>query len=114
MCPQAFTHTAQYDAAISDYFRKEYSKGVSQLPLRYGMNPHQSPAQLYTTRSKLPLTGEPWLGWPRGSSGIDGNGGVVHVFEKTERLSCTLFQGMASCVFTAALFLSGTNFAVKS
>uniref|UniRef100_A0A803WDC3 Bifunctional purine biosynthesis protein ATIC n=1 Tax=Ficedula albicollis TaxID=59894 RepID=A0A803WDC3_FICAL len=54
---KAFTHTAQYDAAISDYFRKEYSKGVSQLPLRYGMNPHQSPAQLYTTRPKLPLTG---------------------------------------------------------
>ncbi|XP_029815453.1 bifunctional purine biosynthesis protein PURH, partial [Manacus vitellinus] len=53
---KAFTHTAQYDAAISDYFRKEYSKGVSQLPLRYGMNPHQSPAQLYTTRAKLPLT----------------------------------------------------------
>ncbi|KFV17224.1 Bifunctional purine biosynthesis protein PURH, partial [Tauraco erythrolophus] len=53
---KAFTHTAQYDAAISDYFRKEYSKGVSQLPLRYGMNPHQSPAQLSTTRSKLPLT----------------------------------------------------------
>uniref|UniRef100_A0A8C9FX92 Bifunctional purine biosynthesis protein ATIC n=1 Tax=Pavo cristatus TaxID=9049 RepID=A0A8C9FX92_PAVCR len=55
---KAFTHTAQYDAAISDYFRKEYSKGVSQLPLRYGMNPHQSPAQLYTMRPKLPLTGE--------------------------------------------------------
>ncbi|KFZ51189.1 Bifunctional purine biosynthesis protein PURH, partial [Podiceps cristatus] len=53
---KAFTHTAQYDAAISDYFRKEYSKGVSQLPLRYGMNPHQSPAQLYTMRSRLPLT----------------------------------------------------------
>uniref|UniRef100_A0A8D2NY75 Bifunctional purine biosynthesis protein ATIC n=1 Tax=Zosterops lateralis melanops TaxID=1220523 RepID=A0A8D2NY75_ZOSLA len=53
---KAFTHTAQYDAAISDYFRKEYSKGASQLPLRYGMNPHQSPAQLYTTRPKLPLT----------------------------------------------------------
>uniref|UniRef100_A0A8B9SND5 Bifunctional purine biosynthesis protein ATIC n=1 Tax=Anas platyrhynchos TaxID=8839 RepID=A0A8B9SND5_ANAPL len=53
---KAFTHTAQYDTAISDYFRKEYSKGVSQLPLRYGMNPHQSPAQLYTMRPKLPLT----------------------------------------------------------
>ncbi|XP_050843562.1 bifunctional purine biosynthesis protein ATIC isoform X2 [Serinus canaria] len=53
---KAFTHTAQYDAAISDYFRKEYSKGVSQLPLRYGMNPHQSPAQLYTTSPRLPLT----------------------------------------------------------
>ncbi|XP_061463696.1 bifunctional purine biosynthesis protein ATIC isoform X1 [Rhineura floridana] len=53
---KAFTHTAQYDLAISDYFRKEYSKGVSQLPLRYGMNPHQTPAQLYTLRPKLPLS----------------------------------------------------------
>ncbi|XP_053141431.1 bifunctional purine biosynthesis protein ATIC [Hemicordylus capensis] len=53
---KAFTHTAQYDMAISDYFRKEYSKGVSQLPLRYGMNPHQTPAQLYTLRPKLPLS----------------------------------------------------------
>ncbi|XP_030065812.1 bifunctional purine biosynthesis protein ATIC [Microcaecilia unicolor] len=53
---KAFTHTAQYDDAISDYFRKQYSKGVSQLPLRYGMNPHQVPAQLYTLRPKLPLT----------------------------------------------------------
>ncbi|XP_058042037.1 bifunctional purine biosynthesis protein ATIC [Ahaetulla prasina] len=53
---KAFTHTSQYDAAISDYFRKEYSKGVSQLPLRYGMNPHQTPAQLYTSRPQLPLS----------------------------------------------------------
>ncbi|KAJ6665323.1 hypothetical protein lerEdw1_004372 [Lerista edwardsae] len=53
---KAFTLTAQYDMAISDYFRKEYSKGVSQLPLRYGMNPHQTPAQLYTLRPKLPLS----------------------------------------------------------
>lgn len=53
---KAFTHTAQYDEAISDYFRREYSRGVSQLPLRYGMNPHQAPAQLYTTRPALPLT----------------------------------------------------------
>uniref|UniRef100_A0A4W6CNF5 Bifunctional purine biosynthesis protein ATIC n=1 Tax=Lates calcarifer TaxID=8187 RepID=A0A4W6CNF5_LATCA len=45
---KAFTHTAQYDEAISDYFRRQYSRGVSQLPLRYGMNPHQAPAQLYT------------------------------------------------------------------
>ncbi|KAL1282800.1 hypothetical protein QQF64_001603 [Cirrhinus molitorella] len=53
---KAFTHTAQYDEAISDYFRREYSRGVSQLPLRYGMNPHQAPAQLYTLRPALPLT----------------------------------------------------------
>uniref|UniRef100_A0A8C8GAN7 Bifunctional purine biosynthesis protein ATIC n=1 Tax=Oncorhynchus tshawytscha TaxID=74940 RepID=A0A8C8GAN7_ONCTS len=48
---KAFTHTAQYDEAIADYFRGQYSRGVSQLPLRYGMNPHQAPAQLYTLPS---------------------------------------------------------------
>lgn len=54
---QAFNHTAEYDAAISNYFRREYSSGVSQLPLRYGMNPHQKPAQIYTTLPQLPLRG---------------------------------------------------------
>ncbi|KAM5126968.1 bifunctional purine biosynthesis protein ATIC-like [Callospermophilus lateralis] len=54
---KAFTHTAQYDEAISDCFRKQYSKGVSQMPLRYGMNPHQTPAQLYTLKPRLPITG---------------------------------------------------------
>ncbi|CAJ0917098.1 unnamed protein product [Ranitomeya imitator] len=53
---KAFTHTAQYDDAISDYFRKQYSKGVSQLPLRYGINPHQVPAQIFTRGPRLPLT----------------------------------------------------------
>ncbi|XP_015520302.2 bifunctional purine biosynthesis protein ATIC [Neodiprion lecontei] len=53
---KAFTHTAEYDNTISDYFRKEYSAGKSQLTLRYGMNPHQKPAQLFTTLEKLPLT----------------------------------------------------------
>ncbi len=54
---KAFTHTTDYDSAISDYFRKQYSSGVSQLTLRYGMNPHQKPAQLYTTLAELPLKG---------------------------------------------------------
>ncbi|KAG5883480.1 hypothetical protein JTB14_038354 [Gonioctena quinquepunctata] len=53
---KAFTHTSQYDLAISDYFRKQFSRDVSQLTLRYGMNPHQKPAQLYTVLEKLPLT----------------------------------------------------------
>ncbi|XP_043288985.1 bifunctional purine biosynthesis protein ATIC [Venturia canescens] len=53
---KAFTHTAEYDNAISDYFRKQYSGGVSQLTLRYGMNPHQKPAQIFTTLEKLPIT----------------------------------------------------------
>ncbi|XP_073815203.1 bifunctional purine biosynthesis protein ATIC [Musca autumnalis] len=52
---KAFTHTATYDDAISDYFRKQYSSGVSQLNLRYGMNPHQKPAQIFTQLEKLPL-----------------------------------------------------------
>lgn len=52
---KAFTHTSEYDLAISDYFRKQYSAGASQMTLRYGMNPHQKPAQLYTTLEKLPL-----------------------------------------------------------
>uniref|UniRef100_A0A1I8M3Z4 Bifunctional purine biosynthesis protein ATIC n=1 Tax=Musca domestica TaxID=7370 RepID=A0A1I8M3Z4_MUSDO len=52
---KAFTHTATYDDAISDYFRKQYSSGVAQLNLRYGMNPHQKPAQIFTQLEKLPL-----------------------------------------------------------
>lgn len=53
---KAFNHTAQYDGAISDYFRTAYGSGMSQLSLRYGMNPHQKPAQIYTMEGKLPLT----------------------------------------------------------
>lgn len=52
---KAFTHTAQYDSVISDYFRKSFSSNVSQINLRYGMNPHQKPAQIYTTIGELPL-----------------------------------------------------------
>jgi len=52
---KAFTHTMEYDTAISDYMRQTYSASQSQLALRYGMNPHQKPAQLYTTLEKLPL-----------------------------------------------------------
>ncbi|XP_067012086.2 bifunctional purine biosynthesis protein ATIC [Anabrus simplex] len=52
---KAFTHTSEYDLAISDYFRKQYSAGKSQLTLRYGMNPHQKPAQIFTTLSELPI-----------------------------------------------------------
>lgn len=53
---KAFTHTAEYDNAISNYFRKEFSAGDSQLTLRYGMNPHQKPAQIFTTLENLPIT----------------------------------------------------------
>ncbi|GME94400.1 hypothetical protein B5S28_g4751 [[Candida] boidinii] len=59
---KAFEHTADYDTAISDFFRKKYSEGISQLPLRYGANPHQKPAQAFVTEGELPfkvLSGSP-------------------------------------------------------
>ncbi|AET40481.1 bifunctional phosphoribosylaminoimidazolecarboxamide formyltransferase/IMP cyclohydrolase ADE17 Ecym_6085 [Eremothecium cymbalariae DBVPG len=60
---KAFEHTADYDAAISDFFRKQYSEGTSQLPLRYGANPHQKPAQAFAAQQEeLPfkvLSGSP-------------------------------------------------------
>lgn len=54
---KAFVHTAEYDDAISKYFRLQYAVDKSVIPLRYGMNPHQKPALLYTTSEQLPLTG---------------------------------------------------------
>ncbi|KAK6204960.1 cytidine deaminase-like protein [Scheffersomyces amazonensis] len=59
---KAFEHTADYDVAISDFFRKQYSENVSQLPLRYGANPHQKPAQAFVSQGELPfkvLAGSP-------------------------------------------------------
>lgn len=52
---KAFEHTAEYDATIADFFRKQYSEDISQLPLRYGANPHQKPAQAFVTKGKLPF-----------------------------------------------------------
>ena len=58
---QAFNHTSEYDTAIADYFRRQYCANVSQMALRYGMNPHQAPAQIYTNLPHLPLKGKYWL-----------------------------------------------------
>ena len=52
---KAFEHTAAYDVAISDFFRKQYLENISQLPLRYGANPHQKPAQAFVSSSVLPF-----------------------------------------------------------
>lgn len=59
---KAFEHTAEYDVTISDYFRKQYAENVSQLPLRYGANPHQKPSQAFVSQAELPfkvLNGSP-------------------------------------------------------
>lgn len=53
---KAFEHTADYDTAISDYFRKEYAgNGDQHLTLRYGANPHQKPAAAFKVEDKLPF-----------------------------------------------------------
>jgi phosphoribosylaminoimidazolecarboxamide formyltransferase / IMP cyclohydrolase len=54
---KAFEHTADYDAAISDFFRKQYAgTGLQHMTLRYGANPHQKPAAAFMKESKLPYT----------------------------------------------------------
>lgn len=53
---KAFSHTADYDQAISDFFRKQYAgDGTKQLSLRYGANPHQKPASAYVQDGQLPF-----------------------------------------------------------
>lgn len=59
---KAFQHTYSYDMFIADYFRKQYLSPQCQLSLRYGMNPHQKPAQVYSLDKRLPfmvLNGNP-------------------------------------------------------
>ncbi|KAF2402357.1 AICARFT/IMPCHase bienzyme [Trichodelitschia bisporula] len=54
---KAFTQTAEYDNAISSYFRQTYAgNGTQHLALRYGANPHQKPAAAYVPHGSLPFT----------------------------------------------------------
>ncbi|KAI4105962.1 MAG: hypothetical protein L6R37_002423 [Teloschistes peruensis] len=53
---KAFTHTADYEATIADFFRKKYaSDGLQQVALRYGTNPHQKPAAAFRKEGPLPF-----------------------------------------------------------
>ncbi|KAI9686636.1 MAG: bifunctional phosphoribosylaminoimidazolecarboxamide formyltransferase/IMP cyclohydrolase [Bathelium mastoideum] len=53
---KAFEQTADYDVAISDFFRKQYAgHGLQQVSLRYGTNPHQKPASAFMKDSDLPF-----------------------------------------------------------
>ncbi|KAJ7302946.1 bifunctional purine biosynthesis protein ade10 [Mycena albidolilacea] len=62
---KAFEMTAQYDEAISGYFREQYASAdlpkdklagaVQRIALRYGANPHQKPAQAFVTQGELPF-----------------------------------------------------------
>lgn len=72
---KAFQHTAVYDDAISNFLRQQFPQTESQMTLRYGTNPQQKPAQIFTMDGKLPikvLNGSPGMinlldalnGWP--------------------------------------------------
>ena len=53
---RAFEQTADYDAAIADFFRKRYAgEGEQQIALRYGINPHQRPATAFCRDRPLPF-----------------------------------------------------------
>ncbi|TQS39199.1 hypothetical protein Golomagni_00279 [Golovinomyces magnicellulatus] len=53
---KAFEHTADYDNSIADFFRKQYAgDGMKLLTLRYGANPHQKPATVFTKSESLPI-----------------------------------------------------------
>ncbi len=55
---KAFEHTADYDTAISDFFRKQYAgDGLQQLSLRYGANPHQKTCRGLCAGTQSPLQG---------------------------------------------------------
>ena len=67
---KAFESTKSYDEAIADYFRKMYASsesaggleagagmGYQRLPLRYGANPHQKPAQAFVEHGEIPIKG---------------------------------------------------------
>ncbi|KAF4920351.1 Bifunctional purine biosynthesis protein ADE17 [Colletotrichum viniferum] len=52
---KAFEHTADYDTAISEFFRKQYAAdGKQYMALRYGANPHQKPAAAFVPSGELP------------------------------------------------------------
>lgn len=68
---KAFESTKSYDEAISDYFRKMYASiggdesakagagvAVQRMPLRYGANPHQKPAQAFVEQGEMPIKSE--------------------------------------------------------
>ncbi|KAL9063716.1 MAG: hypothetical protein Q9157_008122 [Trypethelium eluteriae] len=53
---KAFEQTADYDTAISGFFRSHFAgEGLQQMQLRYGANPHQKSASAFMTDRNLPF-----------------------------------------------------------
>lgn len=93
---KAFTHTADYDAAIADFFRKQYAgDGTQQIALRYGTNPHQKPAAAYSNNSALPF--KALAGSPGYINLLDALNAWALVKELTEALSYPAAASFKHC-----------------
>lgn len=95
---KAFEATKSYDEAIADYFRKQYAStdsapelkaaagvGYQRLPLRYGANPHQKPAQAFVEDGELPIKSEYGVGRVRRVAVASGVWRVLVVASLTPR-----------------------------
>lgn len=119
---KAFQHTAVYDDAISNYLRTQFRQTHSQLTLRYGINPHQKPAQIYTMQGKLPLqvlNGSPGTinlldalhGWPlvkelKAAIGLPAAASYKHVSPAGAAVAVPLTPKQAQAYFVDDLELS--------
>ncbi|KAA3657469.1 MAG: phosphoribosylaminoimidazolecarboxamide formyltransferase [Chloroflexi bacterium] len=119
---KAFHHTAEYDAAITNYLRQQFPQTNSQLTLRYGINPHQKPAQVFTMQGELPikvLNGSPGSinlldalhGWPlvkelKAALGLPAAASFKHVSPAGTAVSTPLTPDQAKAYFVDDLELS--------
>ncbi|HFQ92900.1 MAG TPA: bifunctional phosphoribosylaminoimidazolecarboxamide formyltransferase/IMP cyclohydrolase, partial [Anaerolineae bacterium] len=119
---KAFQHTAVYDDAIANYLRQQFPHTRSQISLRYGVNPHQQPAQLFTMDGELPLrvlNGAPGTinlldalhGWPlvkelRAALGLPAAASFKHVSPAGAAVAVPLTPELEKAYFVADLDLS--------
>jgi phosphoribosylaminoimidazolecarboxamide formyltransferase/IMP cyclohydrolase len=119
---KAFHHTAVYDDAISNYLRQQFPQTNSQLTLRYGVNPHQKPAQVFTMQGKLPikvLNGSPGSinlldalhGWPlvkelKAALGLPAAASFKHVSPAGAAVATPIPANLAKAYFVENLELS--------
>ena len=104
LCVEAFTHTAAYDAAISEEFKKGLGQKYPQTKiivleklqdLRYGENPHQS-AALYTQGKKFSF--EQLHGKELSYNNIlDAFGTWDNVREFKQMPACVIFKHVTPC-----------------
>lgn len=118
---KAFHHTAAYDAAITRYLRQQFDHTDTHLPLRYGVNPHQKPAQVYSD-TPLPiqiLNGSPGTinlmdalhGWPlvkalKAALGLPAAASFKHVSPAGAAVAVPLTPTLAQAYFVDDLELS--------